>query len=523
MALVAGAVAFSGTGAATLNGDELATISAASRSLAGLWELARNIDGHFLPYYLFMHFWIKAGMAELWLRLPSAVAIGVAAWFLADLGRRLHSVRAGVIGAALFAILPSVSYYGAFARSYAFAAAAVVFSFWALRRAVERPSGRRWVTYGVAVALVCCTHLFAVLALPAHLALARRGVLVRMAVALGIGGLPAVVLGLVGFGERHAISWIPQRGPEVWLKFPKMAAGSTGAGVLLFAVALAGAVVLWKSTAGRDQVREDGIRSAGARQAWGQGDGSAGAERVRGEGGGFAGLDPVAGEGGRWAVAGVGWLVLPPLLLLAVSQLVTPAYVDRYLFVTAPALALLAGVAVAGVPRFPVSAGMALVLVGGVLAASEHVTVREENGRFENIPWALRVVKAEPEDAIVYGQSQLRAGFDYYADAAMPDDVLKTGDVPDADGFGYPERSEVAAALKGRDRVWVVWRGTKQAGLQGNSVPRVAQVRQAGFEPVSVKHSADLPGLTVALFERKPERKPARTPTRTPTRTSARK
>ncbi|MFI7420957.1 glycosyltransferase family 39 protein [Nonomuraea sp. NPDC049684] len=505
MALVAGAVAFSGTGAATLNGDELATISAASRSLSGLWELARNIDGHFLPYYLFMHFWVEAGTAELWLRLPSAVAIGVAAWFLADLGRRLHSVRAGVIGAALFAILPSVSYYGAFARSYAFAAAAVVFSFWALHRAVTRPSGGRWVAYGVAVALVCCTHLFAVLALPAHLALARRGMLVRMAVALGIGGLPAVVLGLVGFGERHAISWIPQRGPEVWLKFPKMAAGSTWAGVLLFAVAVAGAVVLWKSAAGRDRVRDDGSRSEGPGQA-------------RGDGGGSAGRDPVAGDGGRWAVASVGWLVLPPLLLLAVSQLVTPAYVDRYLFVTAPALALLAGVAVAGMPRFPVPAGVALVLVGGLLAASDHVAVREENGRFENIPWALRVVKAEPGDAIVYGQSQLRAGFDYYADAAMPDDVLKTGDVPDADGFGYPERSEVAAALKGRDRVWLVWRGTKQAGLQGGSVPRVAQVRQAGFEPVSVKHSADLPGLTVALFEREPdqrrERKPARTSAR---------
>ncbi|MFI9595095.1 glycosyltransferase family 39 protein [Nonomuraea sp. NPDC052265] len=488
MALVAGAVAFSGSGAATLNGDELATISAASRSLPGLWELGQNIDGHFLPYYLFMHFWVKAGTAELWLRLPSAVAIGVAAWFLADLGRRLHSVRAGVIGAALFAILPSVSYYGAFARSYAFAAAAVVFSFWALHRAVERPGGRRWVAYGVAVALVCCTHLFAVLALPAHLAPARRGQLVRMAVALGVGGLPAVVLGLVGFGERHAISWIPQRGPEVWLKFPKMAAGSAGLGVLLFAVAMAGAVVMWRSTAGRDPVRGDEEHSSEH--------GRVRQDEGRSRGRGF-------GEGGRWAVAGVGWLVLPPLLLLAVSQLVTPAYVDRYLFVTAPALALLAGVAVAAVPRFPVPAGVAIVLVGGLLAVPDHLTVREENGRFENIPWALRVVRAEPGDAIVYGQSQLRAGFGYYADSAMPDDVLKTGEAPEPDGFGFPERSEVAAALEGRERVWVVWRGTKQAGLQGDSVPRVAQVRRAGFEAVSVKHSADLPGLTVALFERK--------------------
>ncbi|MEO3870284.1 glycosyltransferase family 39 protein [Nonomuraea sp. B12E4] len=458
MGSLASAAAFTGTGSATLNGDELATISAASRSLPGMWELARHIDGHFLPYYLFMHFWSKAGTAELWLRLPSAVAIGVAAWFLVDLGRRLHSVRAGVIAAGVFAILPSVSYYGAFARSYAFAAAAVVFSFWALHRAVERPEGRRWIVYGVAVALVCSTHLFAVLVLPAQLLLARRAWLVRMFTALAVGCVPAAVLGLVGYGERHAISWIPQRGPEVWLKFPKMAAGATGLGMALFAIALAGVVLLW--TASRRT------------------------------------------PGGVWAVVLSGWLVLPPVLLLGVSWLVTPVYVDRYLFVTAPALALLAGVAVASLPRFQVVAGVAVVVLGCALAFPEHVEIREENGRFENIPWALRVVKAEPDDAIVYGQSQLRAGFEYYADSLMPVDVLRSGDEPEPDGFGYPEQADVAAALKGRERVWVVWRGTKQSGLEGDGLPRVGAVEQAGFELSSAKHSGDLPGLTVALFTR---------------------
>lgn len=453
--MLAGIAAFSGTGSATLNGDELATISAASRSLSGMFELARHIDGHFLPYYLFMHLWVQAGTGELWLRLPSAVAIGVATWFLVDLGRRLHSVPAGVIAAAVFAILPSVSYYGAFARSYAFAAAAVVFAFWALHRAVERPDGRRWVVYGVAVALVCSTHLFAVLVLPAQLLLVRRAVAVRMLTALVVGCVPAAVLGLIGFGERHAISWVPQRGPDVWLKFPKMAAGATTLGVVLFAMALAGAVLLWRA---RRDVH---------------------------------------------AFVLVGWLVLPPVLLLAVSQLVTPVYVDRYLFVTAPALALLAGMAVACLPRFHVVAGVLVVALGCVLAFPDHVEVREENGRFENIPWALRVIKAEPADAIVYGQSQLRSGFDYYADSLMPMDVLRSGVSPDADGFGYPERSDVSAELEGRKRVWVVWRGSKQSGLEGDAVPRVGEVERAGFELDVAKHSVDLPGLTVALFTRR--------------------
>ncbi|MDP4508154.1 glycosyltransferase family 39 protein [Nonomuraea turcica] len=482
MALLAGGAAFSGTGSATLNGDELATISFASRSLAGMWELAQHIDGHFLPYYLFMHFWMKAGTAELWLRLPSAIAIGVAAWFLTDLGRRLHSARAGVIAAAVFAILPSVSYLGAFARSYAFAAAAVVFSYWALHRALERPEGRRWVVYGVAIALVCSTHLFAVLALPAHVALARRAVLAPMLGALAAGFVPAVVLGLIGYGERHAISWIPQRGPEVWLKFPKMAAGTTALGVLLFAMALAGAALLW----------------AGRRGTGGPGSPADGAGSPAGGAGSSAG-----GRDRAWALALAGWLILPPLLLLAVSHLLTPVYVDRYLFVTAPALALLAGLAVAAIPRFPVVAGVVVVLLGAGLAFSDHVEIREENGRFENIPWALRVIKAEPDDAIVFGQSQVRRGFDYYADSLMPVDVLRIGVAPHPDGFGYPERSDVSAALDRRERVWVVWRGTKKSGLEGDGIPRVGEVKEAGFELSMAKHSGDLPGLTVALFIRR--------------------
>ncbi|MEU7895023.1 glycosyltransferase family 39 protein [Nonomuraea sp. NPDC049152] len=451
--IVAYAIALTGSGAATLNGDELATLSSARRDLPGLWELAQHIDGHFLPYYLFMHFWTKLGEAEIWLRLPSALAIGVAAAFLVSLGRRLHGLTAGLTAAALFAVLPSVSYYGAFARSYAFAAAAVTISFWCLHRATcLHPATRlhraRWVQYAVSVAFIGCTHLFAVLVLPAHLALLRRSTR-NMVLAMAAGFVPAAALGLIGYGERHAISWIPQRGPEVLLKFPKMAAGATEIGLLLFAAALAGAVLM---------VRRDT----------------------------------------RWGPALIGWLALPPVLLLAVSHLVTPAYVDRYLFVTAPALALLAAIAVAEVPRFAIPAAVALTLAAGALAVPQHLEIREPNGRFEDVPWALRRMKLEPGDAIVYGQSSLRTGFDYYAKAVMPDDVLLEGTAPAPDSFAYPEKGDVAAALEGRDRVWLVWRGAKDEKL-----PAIEKVRQAGFDRAQAWHSADTPGLTVSLYKRK--------------------
>jgi mannosyltransferase len=454
---VAAGVAISGS-VASLSSDEVATYSAVSRSLSGLWVLTQHIDGHFLPYYLLMHVWATVGDAEWWLRLPSAIAIGVAAGLLTDLGRRLYSRRAGLLAAGLFAVLPSVSYHGANARPYAFAAAAAVASAWALYRLVEAPTGARALGYAGGVALLGCTHLFSVLVLPAQLVAAlwllpRRALLTRMLPATAAGCVPVAVLGLIGWGERGAISWIQPHGPDVLLKFPKMTTGSALVGTPLLALAVAGVVLLWRRGATRP-----------------------------------------------WGALLAGWIAFPPLLLLTISALLTPAYVDRYLFVTAPALALAAGVATAAVARAAIPVVVALALLG----LPVQVDYRQPNGHYDDFPGAVRVIeaKARPGDAILYGQSWLRSGFGYYAGDGFPEDVMREGTGP-GPAFEYPEKTDVAGALRGRHRVWIVWRGTKQDGLSGSKFSEVAAVRAARFRLSSAWHSAELPGLTVAMFVRK--------------------
>ncbi|GAA4065201.1 hypothetical protein GCM10022248_36750 [Nonomuraea soli] len=521
-------VASTGFTTATLNGDELATLSAARRSLPDLWTLAQNIDGHFLPYYVFMHVWVKFGQSELWLRLPSLIAIAAATGFLADLGRRAHTALTGLIAGLLFALIPTTSYFAAFARSYSFAAAAVVFSFWALHRATGRHDRGPWLLYGLSVVLIPCTHLFAVLTLPAHLIFAwgERRVLFGLAA----GAVPAAALGLLGYGERHAISWIQQRGPDVLLKFPDMVVGAALPGLILLTLALTALLhprLLRRSGSGTESRSGSGTESrsgSGTESRSGSGKGNwsgkgswswSGKTSWNGNGGNGSGSQsrsenrtphPTTPAGTfpapthpaplPWTLA---WLLLPPLLLLAISHLLTPAYVDRYLFVTAPALALAAAMALSELAKAPAIATLAVVTTAAS-AIPQHAELREPNGRFDNIPWAISRLRPGPGDALVYGQSQIRAGFLYYARrGSLPDDVLLQRSAPVATGFGYVETQDTAGALQGRDRVWAIWRGSR---TKAQSLPRMRSLDEAGFTMKDSWQSGDTPGLTVALYIR---------------------
>ncbi|GGL16217.1 glycosyltransferase family 39 protein [Planomonospora parontospora] len=458
MGIIATVVAVVGSSTASLSSDELATHSAARRGAAGLWELAQHIDGHFLPYYAFMHLWLEFGQSEWWMRLPSALATGAAAVLVADLGRRLHSLPAGLLAAAVYTALPSVSYQGQNARSYAFAAAAAVLAAWALHRAVEEPGRRRrWAGYAAAVALLGSTQVFALLTLAAHLIVAvpyGRSVLVRALPAMGAGCLPGAVWLAVGYAERHAISWIKLPEPSVFLALPKMVGGTPVAGWILVGIA---ALVL---------------------------------------------LPHRRRAPGNWTAGLAGWALLPPVLLFAVSHLVAPVYVDRYLFATVPAYALLAGLALASLPRAVALLAVAGLVAGAVPGHLGHLDLRRPDGRHENFPRAVRLVEqgARPGDAIVYGRSRLREGFLYYGGERLPDDVLLSGTAPLPDSFGYPERDDVAAAVGERRRVWVVWPGGPEAAARAG---RVDALVGAGFTRVKAWRTGRVPGMTVALYARR--------------------
>ncbi|NED59019.1 hypothetical protein G3I24_50085, partial [Micromonospora aurantiaca] len=88
-------VTLAGIGHAQPWRDELATWSAATRPVPDLARMTRTIDAATGPYYLLMHGWTAlAGTSPTALRLPSALAMAVAAALTARLGAVLVGRRA---------------------------------------------------------------------------------------------------------------------------------------------------------------------------------------------------------------------------------------------------------------------------------------------------------------------------------------------------------------------------------------------------------------------------------------------
>src|SRR3954452_14312354 len=91
--------------------DEATTFTVATRSVHQILAVLGNIDLVHGAYYLLMHVWMLPGAGEVWMRVPSVLAMGVAAGATAALGTRLCGTRTGLVAGLLFAGWPLVSYY----------------------------------------------------------------------------------------------------------------------------------------------------------------------------------------------------------------------------------------------------------------------------------------------------------------------------------------------------------------------------------------------------------------------------
>ncbi len=438
---------------------------------SGMWQELLHHEANMWSYYILLHFWLKLGDSEAFLRSLSALFAVATIPILYLLGRRLLNRRAGVIAGVLLAVNPFFIRYAQEVRGYTLAVCLVTLASYLFVLALERRTPALWVAWAACMALGIYTHFFAALVCVTQLlclpVLGRR--FPWRGAVLGLGALTLFLLPLVLFEPLGSdqIGWMHR--PESWRTIPHFYRYATGSRPLLALYTLFGAATIL----------------LGARRP-------------------APGTWPPLGWGHLYVVA---WAVLPVLIAYVFARKVKPIFEPRYLIIIVPALALLGGLCIARLPR----AWLRALVVAGMLYLSArclywyYADYDKENWR-DASSWAL--AQARPGDAAVFYWWSGREAFRYYlhragprAPQVVPLDLTTQAENRNNPRYRLdPKRLDRLPALY--PRVWLFLRGDSGGG----DCVAMLKTLEAHYQCVAKKN---FQYVGVRLFEKSPGRDPS--------------
>jgi mannosyltransferase len=453
--------------------DEAYTVDAIGRPLPRVFAMLAHTDAVNGAYYVLMHAWAGvAGTSPTALRLPSLLAMAVAATVTAATGGRLARAGrlpapalTGVVAGLLFTAAPQVTRYAQDARAYGLVTMCATVATYLLLRALADGRWRWWTAYGAAIIAVGLFNLLAFLLVGAHgvtvwIARARQRAALDPAGAApaGAGAGPAIggagaargtgpagpvsrwltaagvalavlsPLLVAGFAQRHQISWLERPGVAAVSHLVVTFAGSQALVPLLGLLVLVAVVA---TVTDRPRAPVDMVTVA------------------------------------------LPWLLLPAAVLLTASQ-VRPVYDARYLVFCLPALGLLGACGLAWVTRFATTitvrgtAGAAVwlpaILILALLAAlvvGPQRSVRAAPSRLADLRGTAAVLAAQGRrgDAVLYVPPGNRvfslaypAPFRRLHDVALAESPAAAANLSGAEVTAGVLRARFA----GVGRVWVV-------------------------------------------------------------------
>jgi mannosyltransferase len=307
-------ISLAGIGIPSVWYDEVATVISTTRSWPELLRMLGTVDAVHGLYYAVIHLIFDVfGYSPVALRVPSAIAVGIAGMLTVLLGTRLFRLRVAFIAGIVFTLLPRSTWMGTEGRSYALTATLAVALTLALVRALQSPSRRRWVLYGFLVVLSCVLFLYSALivvaqalAIAVYFAVRRREVfsLVRSwAITTAVATVMVIPFALATMGQSKQLHWLDPLGDQT---FKQVFVGqwfmtSERFAIVGWILLAAGALVLLRRS------RRDVLSTALL----------------------------------------LSLLLVPTLSLLAATEFYLPIYTPRYLTMGLPFVALIIGVAIA--------------------------------------------------------------------------------------------------------------------------------------------------------------------------------
>ncbi|MEU2793606.1 glycosyltransferase family 39 protein [Streptomyces sp. NPDC007100] len=450
--------------------DEAVTWQVGQRSVAEIWHMLDEVDVVHGLYYMLMHGVFEVfGTGTAVLRMPSVLAVAVAAAATAAAGRRLAGPWAGLAAGLVLALIPNIQHYAQEGRAYALVTAGVATATWILVSATGRtPSAARagrlvrragpWAAYAAVLLTTALLNWFSLFVLPAHAVTVlvarrrgRRSLLLPWSVSAAVVVAGALPLILASRAQSGQVSWI------------KPVAVSTLLGVAaLLLVALVCA-------------------------------------RVPYPGRGRAPLTP--------ASVGLPLLAVPQCGLLLASALMEPLYLDRYVLYTNIGFALLLGVGIAAaVQAVPVRTWVPLAGVTAlafVALLPVETGLRKPESRVDDVLRAAERVAAVARtgDGVLFIPAARRdtaqvtpSAFTGLDDLALVEGPASSGTIKGVEGSA----EHIRTAMLAKSRIVVVTDTHRAAS---------APAREAGKLRVLARHFertalTDTAGRRVEVYEK---------------------
>ncbi|WP_026549174.1 hypothetical protein [Arthrobacter sp. Br18] len=381
-------------------GDEAATIAATARPIQDLPRLVAHIDAVHTAYYLLQGSYMSVvGTSPSLTRLTSAAALALTVSGIVVLGTRLGGRRVGLYAGAIAILLPGLAWTGMEVRSFSLTALLAVGTVLAVEAASRASGWRLWSAYAILLALSTWIFVFAAMvALPCAVLALQRGRFRAYAGASAAAALASAPIVIVTQAQAGQVGWIENSAAGL--------AYDVAVGQFFFGQ--------------RPYDAEAGILGlcalALAAMAWG----TIAAGIVRGHRSGMV---------DNTAVLGI-WVVAPALILVGLTLLGKPLYLERYLTFTAPALCIWLGASFAALkPRV----GIAALCAFAFLAAPILVHQKTEGAKPDNYAALAEWVaeRKEPDSAVIYSTIRARGVSVSYPEAFEGiDDVARlTGPV----------------------------------------------------------------------------------------------
>jgi mannosyltransferase len=423
--------------------DEIWSIRIAGLPWKTFFWTVRNQDPNMSVYYALLHVWLLFGQSEFAARALS-VAAGVATIpALYALGVRLFDRKVALIASALLAVNAFHVQWSQETRSYALLVLLMTLSYLYLTKSIERMSAKTGVLYVLTTSLALYAHIYAGLVCVAQAAsllfLGRRRPRWSSMFVLGVGvtmlSLPVVAFIL----ERAKHPWMPLD----WLvkptvhglydKFYSFAGNanfpeSTGGQLILAAysilclIAVISLVLLYR-------------KSGSSVQTWG-------------------------------TMVALLWLLVPMAMALLIS-LVQPMFMNRYLLMTVPAMALLAAKGIRVIR--PASLSVCSLIVVLSLGAARLPPYYQHRASFQEWKTVTQhvITHAQPGDGVIFVIAPGRLLFEYYGDklypgklqslaAIYPESRDMTTDPMALDYLPSFSINSLRSSLHGHPRVWFV-------------------------------------------------------------------